>query len=136
MSEVETYFKDPETINVAELHIKFDLGLELSPRLIDEAVLHARFDFLDEELSEMLLAIEEGDFAGIIDALVDMVVVAKGTAIMMGVEWKPHWDEVHRANLAKKRGFNPKRPDMPADMIKPEGWIPPNHEKILERHDW
>lgn len=136
MSEHRKYFKDPETIDIAELHLKFDLGIELSPRLLDEKILVARFDFLDEELTEFGVAIQNGDLPEMIDALVDLVVVAKGTAVMMGIEWKPHWDEVQRANWEKEKGFNAKRPDMPADMVKPEGWRPPDHQRVLDRHDW
>lgn len=55
--------------------------------------------------------------------------MAIGTLDYMGVDIVAHWDEVLRANMAKevgtgKRGFA-------IDLVKPEGWIGPNHSMII-----
>ena len=121
-------------MDIAMMHRKFNLGIGFHPQLLEGPTMHARYDFLDEEMSELMLAIDAKDMPGIVDALVDIVVVAKGTAVMMGVQWGAHWGEVHRANMAKKRGAQPKRPHMPAALITPEGWVPPNHQLIIDRH--
>lgn len=62
-----------------------------------------------------------------IDGLVDLIVVSIGTAIEMGIDLDPFWDEVQRANMAKAGG--PKRAD--GKQLKPEGWVPPDHARIL-----
>ena len=89
-----------------------------------------RIRAMQEELNEFVEAHTLNDE---IDALVDLVVFAIGTAERMGFEWDPHWDEVMRANNEKepcetaarsKRGFK-------LDLCKPEGWTPPNHETII-----
>lgn len=64
---------------------------------------------------------------GAIDGIVDLIVVAIGTAIEMGIDLDPFWDEVQRANMAKAGG--PKRDD--GKQLKPPGWVPPDHAKIL-----
>ncbi|HUW45932.1 MAG TPA: hypothetical protein VMW50_09085 [Dehalococcoidia bacterium] len=130
----ERYFKDSETVDIAQMHDKFWSNVKLKPSVCDKATLLARADFLQEELDEFRRAVENGDYLEQIDALVDLVVVAKGTAVMMGLRWKWHWDEVHRANLMKEVGANKKRPDMPFDLVKPKGWIGPNHLVILDKY--
>ena len=89
-----------------------------------------RIKALQEELIEYANAKTIEDE---IDALVDLVVFAMGTAERMGVIWELHWEEVMRANMKKelcktaeksKRGFK-------LDLCKPENWTPPNHTKLI-----
>ncbi len=67
------------------------------------------------------------DIAEAIDGICDSIYVLVGTAISMGVDLDPHFDEVHRANMAKLGGG--KRAD--GKVIKPLGWEPPDHKSIL-----
>jgi predicted HAD superfamily Cof-like phosphohydrolase len=64
------------------------------------------------------------------DALVDLVYVAKGTAIMLGLPWDMLWDDVQRANMAKVHGIGKRGHLM--DAIKPAGWEPPITDEILK----
>ena len=128
----QLYYKDSETADIAMMHKKFNHTFNLKPTKIRPGFLLARADFLQEELDELKLAIFNEDVEEIIDALVDLVVVAKGTAVMAGFEWGEHWNEVLKCNMAKELGVNPKRPAMKEDLIKPEGWVGPDHKRILE----
>lgn len=130
----ENYFKDPETVDIAEMHDRFWKNVKCKPSVVDKESLLARADFIQEELDEFREAVLAGDYLEQIDALVDIAVVTKGTAVMMGIRWKYHWDEVHRANMMKEVGVNEKRPDMPFDLTKPRGWIGPNHLEIMDLH--
>lgn len=65
------------------------------------------------------------------DALVDLVYIALGTAHMLGLPWDWLWDDVQRANMAKVRGVKPGR-DHAVDVIKPDGWLGPQTNRILE----
>lgn len=130
----EHYFKDGETVDIAEMHDRFWHNVKRRPSVVDKESLLARADFIQEELDEFRQAVEAGDYLEQIDALIDIAVVTKGTAVMMGIRWKYHWDEVHRANMMKQVGTNAKRPDMPFDLIKPEGWVGPNHLAIMDKH--
>lgn len=122
--------------DVLAFHDKFDLGSPEGPRLLTAGVRQFRQGFMTEELTEFGDACATGDLAGAADALVDLVYVAMGTAVLMGLPWQPLWDEVQRANMAKARakpdGSDSKR-GSPLDVIKPAGWVGPDIEGVLSR---
>lgn len=116
-------------------HEKYGIDLPLKPALMPKDVADFRIAFLEEELAEFKLAVADNDLPEQIDALVDLVVVAMGTAHIMGFNWNEHWNEVYEANMRKKRAQGPndarsKRKHM-LDIVKPKDWIGPNHEKFL-----
>lgn len=90
-----------------------------------------RYNFLKEEMKELGEAIEENhDPEEIVDALIDLCVVAIGTLDAYNIDGQKAWDEVLRANMSKRVGVKESRPNplgLP-DLIKPEGWTGPNHE--------
>lgn len=86
-----------------------------------------RINFLQEELDEMRTAENAED---VVDALIDLCVVAIGTLDAFNVNSHLAWNEVLKANMKKKVGIKDSRPNplgLP-DLIKPEGWKPPSHE--------
>jgi hypothetical protein len=88
-----------------------------------------RFRFLQEEVNEGFKAIEEKDAEGYVDSLIDLVVVAVGTLDLLVVDFDRAWDQVLEANLGKEVGVKASRPNplgLP-DLIKPEGWVGPDH---------
>ena len=117
--------------DIAQMHEKF--GFKEATHKLDQekllAYLKFRFKFLGEELNEGLKAIENQDAKEIVDALIDLIVVAAGTLDAYGVESYRAWDEVLFANLEKEVGIKASRPNpfgLP-DLIKPPGWRAPNH---------
>jgi hypothetical protein len=89
-------------------------------------LLKFRIAFLDEELRELHDAKTAED---VVDALIDIIVVAIGTLHAFDVDGKWAWDEVLRANLSKENGVKATRPNplgLP-DLVKPDGWKPPSH---------
>ena len=91
--------------------------------------LNFRMSFLDEELTETKNAVKDNDAEEIVDGLIDLCVVAIGTLDAMGVDSHKAWAQVLRANLSKKVGIKPERPNplgLP-DLIKPAGWKAPSH---------
>ena len=89
--------------------------------------LEFRANFLQEELNELKEAKSAED---VVDALIDLCVVAIGTLDGFGVNSYKAWDEVLKANMNKTPGVKPSRPNplgLP-DLIKPEGWVGPSHE--------
>lgn len=127
------YFLDLECVSIYALHEKFDFIRNTNPSTLCTNTLQQRYRFLEEELRELEKAIEEKNTPAIIDALVDLVYVAKGTAVMMGIRWGKHFEAVDTANKQKERGFNPQRPTQKEDLIKPPGWKAPDHDKILRQ---
>ena len=128
----EKYYGDHEVADLAEMHEKFWGDQKLKPSMGDREYLLARCDFIQEELDELRTAIKEGDYPEMIDALIDIVVVCKGSSVLMGVRWRPHWNEVMRANNEKEPGEQAKRPGMKHDLVKPPGWCGPNHLAVLD----
>jgi len=90
--------------------------------------------FLREEMSELHGAIgasngEPPNKAEIVDALIDLCVVAIGTLDAFGIDADKAWNLVLQANMLKEPGVKESRPNpfgLP-DLIKPEGWVAPDH---------
>jgi predicted HAD superfamily Cof-like phosphohydrolase len=114
-------------------HEKFEFNKDWEPTVHN---LRQRLDvMIREELDEGLIAIEERDTVGLIDALIDLIYFAVGTLDLMKVNGDAHWDAVQSANMEKVRGSKASRPNTNGlDVIKPEGWVAPEprHRKILE----
>jgi fructose-1,6-bisphosphatase/inositol monophosphatase family enzyme len=75
-------------------------------------------------------AAKNNDAEEIVDALIDLCVVAIGTLDAYGVNAYKAWDEVHAANMSKEVGIKASRPNplgLP-DLVKPEGWTAPSHK--------
>ena len=96
----------------------------------DVELLRERNVYLQEEFDELQAAIESADLLEVVDALVDMVYIIKGTAAALGVapSWRHAWDEVHEANMAKRLATSAdmSKRGLVGDVFKPEGWTPPD----------
>ena len=89
-----------------------------------------RMLMINEEMHETLQALNTGNAEEIVDGLIDLCVFAIGTLDVFGVDANKAWDEIYRANMDKKAGVKPGRPNpfgLP-DLLKPGGWQGPNHE--------
>lgn len=94
-----------------------------------EALLFATPNKQNMPIATFTKSYPEPDLVETIDGICDLMYVGLGTAVAMGVDIEPHFDEVHRANMTKIGG--PVRED--GKRLKPEGWLPPDHEKIIHR---
>jgi len=133
-------------IDIAEMHTKFGVNnviRNLNPSQL-EAFLKFRLDFLKEELIEAYeaagyvvtfdavrsnLPLDPANAEHVVDACIDMCVVAIGTLDALDVDSFTAWSRVHKANMAKEPGVKASRPNplgLP-DLIKPEGWTAPSH---------
>lgn len=133
--------------HVRAFHRRFGLIVGDRPQHLTRRKLQERVEFLLEELQELAngcgLEIDavaggvgvinngqvEQDLAQQADALVDLVYVALGTAVQLGLPWEVLWDDVHRANMSKVRG--PTKRGHQVDVTKPEGWRGPRTHEIL-----
>tara|TARA_R110002096_G_scaffold69149_1_gene166347 strand:- start:23158 stop:23556 length:399 start_codon:yes stop_codon:yes gene_type:complete len=118
------------TADMATMHSKYGVRewIAANPDKLSE-FLKFRMNFIIEELEETQKAIAENDPEEIVDGLIDLCVVALGTLDAFGVDAGKAWDQVHEANMAKNVGVKPTRPNklgLP-DLIKPEGWVAPDH---------
>ena len=121
--------------DIVDMHYKFGVHKWMQKQ-IDEGnhdalkqFLNFRLKFLVEELSETQTAFREGNSEEVVDGLIDLVVVALGTLDAFQVDIFKAWSEVHMANISKKPGIKPGRPNplgLP-DLIKPDNWVAPDH---------
>lgn len=123
--------------DAVDLFCQFSKKLELLANDSTYDFMKRRMDFLHEEVKELQDAIEAKNDAEILDGAMDVAFLAitqayhllrmKGFehhAAVMRVRWSMH--EIGETNMVK----NP--PKTPGDKItKPEGWAPPDLEKIL-----
>lgn len=119
--------------DVLEFHRRFNVPVSTVPRLLRPDEYKYRLEFLLEELNEFRAAHERGDLAEAADGLVDLIYVAAGTALWMGLDLRAHWRAVQRANMLKvpvARAGDSKR-QHPHDVVKPAGWVPPDHRQII-----
>ena len=123
--------------DVGKFNRKFGLPLATDgpPHLLDEDLLSFRLKFMAEELLEYEQACAAGNIAEAADALVDLVYVALGTAHMMHVPFDECWSEVQRANMQKVRANGSDDPlskrKHQLDVVKPDGWKPPDLHSII-----
>lgn len=92
---------------------------------------------LKGELYSFIGAHAEGDKTGCLYALVKLATACIYTAvyIMHHKElWDALWDDVQRANMAKERATSEAQSKRKStlDVIKPEGWVPPDGKKIID----
>jgi predicted HAD superfamily Cof-like phosphohydrolase len=119
--------------DIKAFHEKFDLTPAPEPQFLDRDTMLFRLNFLHEELSELATAIHEQDLTEVLDALVDIVYVALGTAYLMDLPFADAWDEVHASNMAKVRAVHESesKRGSKADVIKPPGWAPPDLQAVV-----
>ena len=103
---------------------------KMSPKTLEE-FLWFRLSCIQEELEETQLALFHSDPEEIVDGLIDIIVFAAGTLDLFDVDGEEAWFQVLKANMTKEVGVKEGRPNplgLP-DLMKPEGWKGPDHEK-------
>jgi predicted HAD superfamily Cof-like phosphohydrolase len=106
------------------MHEKYDEFDEEKKRLF----LEFRAKFIQEELTELFDNLDNPE--EVVDALIDICVVAIGTLDAFNIDSHKAWNEVLRANMSKRVGVKPGRvnPLNLPDLYKPDGWQAPSHE--------
>ncbi|WP_422932074.1 MazG nucleotide pyrophosphohydrolase domain-containing protein [Singulisphaera sp. PoT] len=97
------------------------------PDVSGEELRDLRKKLIGEEVDELHEAMAKGDAVEVADALADLLYVVFGTSVAYGIDIRPVWEAVHRANMAKAGG--PRRED--GKVLKPDGWEPPAVAAIL-----
>lgn len=120
---------------VLDFQRKFGQAYEGPVREMPASIASLRKKLLLEELTELVAAIDAGDPAEILDALVDMQYVLSGTINAQGM--RDVFDEafmrVHRTNMQKVLVENRQgsKRDSVHDIVKPEGWVKPNLDDLV-----
>lgn len=114
---------------IKEMHKKFGITSDQVLFSGDEKLF--RLKCLQEEIDEYEVAIKKEDE---LDALVDLVVFALGTAERQGMldVFEEAFNRVMNANLMKHVGANKKRDSFAIDLVKPKGWTAPDLSDLVE----
>lgn len=119
---------------VKEFHLGFGHPVAEIPTMIDMELAEKRANWMQEEIREFLYAIQELDIVEAYDAILDILYFAVGTAVVMGLDIEPGFDEVQRSNMAKLGPDG--KPILRASdgkIQKPEGWVPPQLAAVVAR---
>ena len=140
--------------DLMEFHKQFKLAIGTTPTLVNYDLALLRANLLLEEFSETWTALgwtmlcphcgrrneyplkefSAADGKGldtIADGCIDLMYVTVGLLISYGIDFRPLWKEVHRANMAKVGGD--KRHD--GKQLKPKGWTPPDIVGLLDKQE-
>lgn len=140
----------PQTLfaDIAAFHEKFGLEYGGPARTLPEELGKFRIGFMAEELGEYCMDEEHikvvVDYIKTrpsqdvpldkqLDALVDLVYVALGTAYMQGFNFNEAWRRVHAANMKKvraERAVDSARGST-YDVVKPPGWVAPDLSDLV-----
>jgi predicted HAD superfamily Cof-like phosphohydrolase len=95
-----------------------------------------KIDLIYEEFKELHAALEDGDPAGIADAIVDSVYVLLGLAVACGINFNDVWRAVQAANLSKvNETLGPIQRREDGKILKPPGFQSPDIEKVLDEQE-
>lgn len=88
-----------------------------------------RLELLDEEMDEIEEAAGEGDLAHLTKELCDLLYVAYGFLLVLGVDGDAAFAEVHRSNMSK---FGPNGPERRPDgkILKGTNFSPADLSKV------
>jgi len=121
--------------DVQEFHKKFGLPTAINePHLASEDVMNFRLGFLMEELDEIADGYDRDNLEDVADGIIDLIYVAVGTGLFLGLPLDRLWDEVHQANMHKERAESSEdsKRNSSFDVVKPAGWKAPDIKGILE----
>lgn len=120
-------------VDIANFHRRFELSYNGPPRTLDAELFEFRYKFMLEELTEYVEGYALNNLEQQLDALVDLIYVALGTAYLQGFPIEEAWRRVHEKNMQKVRTLraeDSKRGSV-YDVTKPPGWEPPDHSDLV-----
>jgi predicted HAD superfamily Cof-like phosphohydrolase len=108
---------------VRQFHQACNVPLADRPTLMSSSRTRIRIAFLQEELSELNSALDIEDQA---DALIDIIYLALGGFVEMGVQPEKLFEIVHEANMRKAGSHISDKSER--KVAKPVGWLDPKAE--------
>ena len=109
----------------------FGQTVEYEPTWPDFSTRELRVELIQEEVQELIEAIDNKDMVEIADALTDILYVVYGAGHAFGIDLDACFDEVHASNMSKlgEDGRPVKRED--GKVMKGPGFFAPDLESIL-----
>lgn len=100
-------------------------GFDKGP--VTDDVVQYRMDLLTEEYQETVGAHQAEDAEALVDGHIDLIVIAMGNLAIFGVDARTAFDRVMEANMAKELGKRKPTDPEGSSILKPEGWVGPDH---------
>jgi predicted HAD superfamily Cof-like phosphohydrolase len=110
---------------VLNFHLSLGLPIADAPQLLASRRTEARSKWMREELDEFDSAVTISQQA---DAMVDLMYLAIGTLVEMGVPPGRVFEIVHDANMAKRWPDGAIRLDEEGKILKPPAWASPDQQ--------
>ena len=109
----------------------FGQEVKSKPSFPNDRIVKLRYWLIDEELSELKLAIKDKDITEVADALTDILYVTYGAGHAFGIDLDKCFDEVQNSNMSKldvdgKPIFNEN-----GKVMKGPNYYKPNLKKFL-----
>lgn len=123
---------NPMQRKVADWHERFGVPVARKPTTIPLQRCDLRARLIREELDELEAYLLTGNLIEIADALADLLYVTFGTAVELGMDMEPIFNEVQRSNLSKLWPDGKPRYREDGKVLKPPNYSPPNLAPILE----
>lgn len=125
-NDFETNFEKVENFMRA-----FGQEVKPAPELAEFNTAELRIDLINEEVEELMTAVDNDDIVEIADALTDILYVVYGTGHAYGIDLDDCFDEVHRSNMSKlgEDGKPLYRED--GKVLKGPDYFAPNLEDVL-----
>jgi len=120
-------------LNLRDFHEKFGLTINDTPTIPGDDVLQFRINLINEEAGEFEQAAKARNLVEMADALADVIYVALGAAVSLGIDLEPVFQEVHRSNMTKVWSDGQVRRREDGKVIKPPTYSPANIAQELER---
>jgi len=120
-------------LNLRDFHEKFGLTINDTPTIPGDDVLQFRINLINEEAEEFEQAAKARNLVEMADALADVIYVALGAAVSLGIDLEPVFQEVHRSNMTKVWSDGQVRRREDGKVIKPPTYSPANIAQELER---
>lgn len=109
--------------DIRDFHRALGIHSQDTPGWPEDTIVALRARLICEEAREAVEALEDREpLADVAKELCDLIVVAVGAAVALGIPLEECWARVHASNMAKRGG--PVRED--GKVLKPAGWAPPD----------
>lgn len=109
---------------------------EKAPYFIQKDNLMMKIGHLEEELSEIKKAAENGDLVEFADGIIDLIYVASGLGNLCRLPMHQLWNDVQNSNMVGKERVtsldNATKRGSTFDVRKTDKWVGPQGSKIIE----
>ena len=98
----------------------------------NEKIVKLRYDLINEELEELLVAIKEKNMLEIADALTDILYVTYGAGHAFGIDLDKCFNEVQESNMSKLGENNKPIYNNDGKVMKGPNYYKPNLKQFLK----